>query len=920
MDNMQKRIHILLLVLLSASLRLLAQSCGASGMVVDAETGETLPMVQIFFIDPNSTGGKTQTRYGTTSDLDGQFSLSNNAGYNTIHFQMIGYKTEMLTLRKGQTRENLKIKMHPDVYGLQDIVVTPKHRKREYKKKGNPAVLLMEQVIAHKDSGIVQSGAVGKTEGHHYTATTYDRMSFAMDNFHPNFNKGIWKTFNFIEKYIDTTSVYPSLTMSIREHLGKEYYQLKPHREKKVIEKKRIFGIEDVVGSSVFQENVDAVFRDVDLREDDLNMLFNRFVSPLNKSIATTFYQFYIMDTVLIDGYSCVDMAFVPVNSESYGFTGHLYIVNDSTYKIKRYAINIPPAINLNFVSDFSIECSYEQLGEEAGTNEGLWYPERTTTYAKFYIFDRKTGVLARQTKIYTDFDFTSEIEASRFSPFATTDPSGRTGPVRVPSAFWDTLRPEPLTRYETAVSDLVKEFEANPLFNRLAQTVNALSTGFIGTAPIERRDSSKWDFGPIYSTYSWNSQEGSRLRIGGMTTPALNPRFYLQSYVAYGFGDKRPKGGATFIFTPEKHRWYPYDSKTQHFLRIGLQYDMEEPGQLQDGWLRDNIFRSIPTSKPGMINAMYVAHAKAEYEKEWNNHLALHVGFDYTNVEAAGGLSFDRIRKTGDMGEYSAYRFSRYNNYEAFVRLKYSPGHSLSRDRMGKESQFDLNHDAPVLSVIHTFGYLDDRSSGGNGFIFNRTEAQFDKRFWFSAFGCLDVRLMTGMVWQKVPFTKLFAPQSNTSIFLAERNFNLMQPMEFLFDEYVALYTTYYFKGWILNRIPGINRLKLRGVVSFSGIYGGLTDKNNPYKNQNEGLYLFPNNAKFDDQGQYVSGTTSSPIGKLPYMELTAGLENIFKVLRIDYVRRLTYNEYTLPDGIHTRKRAAWGRNGVKISVKFSL
>ena len=76
------------------------------------------------------------------------------------------------------------------------------------------------------------------------------------------------------------------------------------------------------------------------------------------------------------------------------------------------------------------------------------------------------------------------------------------------------------------------------------------------------------------------------------------------------------------------------------------------------------------------------------------------------------------------------------------------------------------------------------------------------------------------------------------------------MKPMEFMMDEYVALYATYFFKGWILNRIPGINKLKLRGIVSFSGIYGGLTKKNNPFLETGSGLYEFPQNVTFDDQG----------------------------------------------------------------------
>ena len=174
--------------------------------------------------------------------------------------------------------------------------------------------------------------------------------------------------------------------------------------------------------------------------------------------------------------------------------------------------------------------------------------------------------------------------------------------------------------------------------------------------------------------------------------------------------------------------------------------------------------------------------------------------------------------------------------------------------------------------------------------------------------------------------------------------------------DEYVSLFATYYFKGWILNRIPGINKLKLRGVVSFAGIYGGLTKKNNPYleRVENSGLYEFPHSElddkAFDNYGYINDGyRTSSPIGKLPYMEITAGFENILKFIRIDYVRRITYNDYELPykiqkmepinpdqpslgfqpavdeNGqpimINARRRiGAWGRNGVKITFRLAL
>ena len=898
------------------------QRTSISGVVVDGDTGETLPFVQIYFLKSTTNKGMVPSEIGTTTNLDGYFTLSNTEGYNTLNFQMLGYKTEMLTLRKGQNRKDVKIKMTPDVYGLQDIVVTPKNRKRDYKRKGNPAVELIKNVIANKENHSVRTAD-------QYTAQTYSRMSFALDNIKVNWNKPFWKNFLFVQKYIDSTGVYPSVTISIREHISEEYFQRKPHREKKILQKKRIFGVEDMVSSGSFQENVNAIFKDVDINDNSMNLLFNRFVSPLSSTLAVTFYQYYIMDTIMVDGYPCIDLAFVPVNSESYGFTGHLYIVNDSTYRLKKYAINVPPDINLNFVSNYSVEHSYKQL------ENGLWAPDRTSTYAKFYVFNNKRGILARQTKIYTGWDLETPIPKETFSSFTANEvESNDSTAQRLGAAAWDTLRPEPLTRYENSVYELVQEVTAQPKLASMIAAVNALTTEFVATTPAKDLDLSKFDIGPIYQFVSWNMLEGVRVRVGGVSTARLHDQFFFRGYVAFGTKDLRPKYNGTLIYTFDKHKNQPYDG-LRHHLQLSAQYDVEEPGQLTDVIRRDHILMSIPTSTPTLGFDQYVFHANVEYMKEWRNKFSIKTSFDFSNNEAAGALRYDRVDWTPNISATdttwtkTTTPIGSYRDYEGKIEFRYSPGSRVYIDRMGIESPFALEKDAPTIKLIHSIGFLDDRHNGGNGFFYNRTEAMFDKRFWFSAFGHLDLRVQTGMIWQKVPFTKLYLPQTSTSIFLAQRSFNLMKPMEFLMDEYVSLFATYYFKGWILNRIPGINKLKLRGVVSVAAIYGGLTKKNNPFIESGNGLYEFPQSATYDDKGYWVAGRTSSPIGKLPYIEITAGFENILKFIRIDYVRRITYNDYELPfmvpnaqgEMIPARRRIpAWGRNGVKITFRLAL
>ena len=940
-------LYFLLALAASAFSQATPQRTSMSGIVVDAESGETLPFVQVYFLKPTTNKGMVASSIGTTSDLEGHFSISTTSGYTMLNFQMMGYKTTTITLRAGEERSGVTVKLEPDVYSLQDVIITPKNKKRDYRRRGNPAVELIKNVIANKNEHSVQTLD-------HYTAQSYTRVSFALDNIQVNWEKPFWKSFAFVQKYIDTTGVYPNVTVSIRENLTDEYYQRKPRKEKKILQKNRVFGVEDLISYGSLHENIKELFKDIDINHNSMNLLYNRFVSPLSSTVATTFYQYYIMDTIMVDGYPCIDLAFVPVNSESYGFTGHLYIVNDSTYRIKRYAINIPPEINLNFASNYTIEHNYVQL------ENGLWAPDRTTTYAKFYIFNKKKGMIARQTKIYTHWDLESPIPQDIFSSMTADEvETNDSMAVHYGAAAWDTLRPEPLTKYENSVYQLVQEVTAVPKLASAIAAVNAITTEFVATTPARDIDLSKFDFGPIYNFVSWNMLEGVRLGIGGASTAKLHDQFFFRAHTAFGLKDLRPKYNATFVYTFDKHKRQPYDG-LRHHLQLSAQYDVEEPGQMTDVIRRDNILMSIPTSTPTLGFSQYVFHAKLEYMKEWKNMLSVKTSFDFSNNEAAGALQYNRVdySMSDASGQYrsSLSPIGQYRNYEAMVELKYSPGSQLYIDRMGIESPFAMDKDAPTFQLTHYVGYLDDRHNGGKGYVYNRTEALVDKRFWFSAFGMLDVRLQGGYIWQQVPFTKLYIPKSSTSIFLAQRSFNLMKPMEFMMDYYVGLYATYYLKGLILNRIPGIKKLQLREVISFSAIYGGLTPKNNPYHAAagNSGLYDFPHTAFTngqDAQGDvnYIDGVaymrddfrSSSPMGQLPYMELTVGLENILKFIRIDYIRRLTYNDYELPykvpqmngagnavldeNGepvmINVRRRmGAWGRNGVKLTVRFSF
>lgn len=917
-----------------------------TGKVVEAGTGEVLPFTQIYF---------EGTQIGTTSDMNGKFEIQNERDLITICFRMLGYKTKVMTVKPGRTT-NLFVVLEPSTMELEDVIVTPKKSREKYRRKGNPAVDLIKNVIANKDRNRVGHGDT-------YKVQSYEKLVMALEPFDYNLDKNaFWRDFKFLENYVDTmafedgvlvidsghvhidslqigedttivnidsivivrneevadTNKTTILTMSLRETMAEEYVQTSPRKERKVIYAKRWEGLDELLDNGTMSSNLQAMFQPMDIFANDINLMLNRFVSPLSSSLAVSFYHYYIMDTILIEGTKCVDLAFVPVNSESFGFTGHLYIAADSTYALKRYKINVPPHINLNWLSHMSVRETFQQLPD------GKWASEEVNTHVRFAVRKKsKHNIYARQTRHFSNYEVGVPIPDSLF--YMAGDEVTLKDAKKVPDTAWDTMRPIELTQKELLVRNLQSELMSVPKFHALVNTVNILIQEFIPTSA--NADSSKWDFGPIFNSFCYNEQEGCRLRIGGMTTANLNPHWYTYVYGAYGFTDQRFKGSVTALYSFNKKEYFPYES-LRHYIALQLSYDLEELGQTYRVLDRDNIFMSIKfnySPKP----MQYIGRIRLKYEKEWANQFSILTWFDFMNNQPNGSLGAGnpqwaapnaarspltlRYMKRLEDGSYIERPF--YHDAQWTFQLRYSPGGYIYNDRQGIESPFNLWKDAPVFRFTNEMGYiLEDK------YFYNRIQLSAEKRIWLSAFGHLDVTGDVGYIAtnSKVPFTKLFIPTSNTSILMDPKAFNLMQPMEFLMDRYVSVHMTYYLKGWIINRIPGLNKLKLRGILSYHMLAGYLGDRNNPFKT--DGLYDLPYSytVSMGDAAVPVQARTDFSDGKysyMPYMEITAGIENIFKLIRIEYVRRLTH--LTAPGG---QKLGPWQRNGIRITLRVAM
>ena len=855
--------YIILIALLQAVAGIFlshAQSfTSASGIVKDSITGEPLPFVSVYF-DGSTIGAMT--------DDNGTFTLQNNQGYTKLAAASLGYDTKFIDLKPGKQNDNLEVLLKPTAFEISEVVVKPKREK--YTRKDNPAVELIKKVIAHKNDNRIEAKPEYQTE-------VYEKLSLSLDNFNPNLDKNKFlKKFKFIKNYLDTSEFNgkPILTVSVRENLSDFYYRKSPKAEKTIVRAKRMQGIDKTLddGGGI-TSNLEEIFKSINIFDNNIPILLNRFVSPLSSTLATTYYHYYIMDTLDVGGDKCVDLAFVPANSESYGFTGRLYITLDGNYAVKKVLLNTPANINLNWVDKLRIEQEFKQMPDST------WVLDQENTFVNFYVVKGTQQLYAHQLRNYDNYNFNVQNADSVF---------GLLGALHVlpeataqPDTFWTHNRPIPLKEKEDALKDLLGQLRKVPAFNAIIKTAEILITGYIPTANDKKV--TKFDFGPMNTTFSANHLEGFRMRVGGMTTANLNPYWFASGYLAYGTNDRKIKYNLKLTHSFTKKEYHEGENPVNNLSFI-QEYDVYTPGQDFLFTSKDNIFVAWKVGEP-VTKMQYIRKSVLQYEKEWLNGLTWKSWIMNQNNEAAGTLQYIKRDESGNL-----YHIKDFTTSEIGTQLRFAPGERAYNGRSGKESVFNLSKDAPVFKLSHQLGI---KGVLGGDYNYNHTEISAEKRIWLSSFGHIDAQVKAGKVWDKVPFPLLILPNTNQSVTIQPEAFHMMNALEFVTDQYVSFNATYYLKGWILNRIPGIKWLRLREVLSFNMIYGGLTDKNNP--TLTPGLFLLPDGTQ--------------PLGSTPYMECSVGLENIFKILRIDYYRRLTYLDH--PD---------IKKGGIRIALRFTF
>ena len=832
----------LLFLLLGCCISVSAQNI--QGVVTDSLTNDPIPYLSVFY------EGKG---VGSITDNDGHYKVETRKGWNKLTFSAVGYVTKVVNIIPGVTK-NLNVRMRPDDIMLDEVVVKPKREK--YSRKNNPAVELMKKVIAHKNNNKL-------SENDYYQYNKYQIITLSLNYLTPEMLVyGMYKKMPFLKDQIELCEETNKfiLPISVDETASQKIYRKHPKSEKTIIKGMSSTGVNELFATGDMLSTVlKDVFTDVNIYDNDIRLLQYPFISPISSSDAISFYKFYIMDTTFVDKDKCFHLTFVPNNSQDFGFTGHLYVLADSSYTVKKCTMNLPKKSGVNFVDNMDIIQEFEQLPN------GEWVLKTDDMIVEMTLMKIMQGFQIRRTTRYSDYAF-DELPQQLFkrkgAEIKEADAMMRG------DDFWNQYRPVPLTQTESSMDMLVKRLEQMPGFKYVIFVLKAFIENFVETGTKD--NPSKVDIGPVNTMISNNYIDGLRLRMSAQTTANLNPHLFFKGYYAYGFKDHRSKymGEVEYSFNKKEYlpREFPKNSIT-----FSYQYDVMSPTDKFLKTDKDNVFVSFKTSTVDQMS--YVRNIALKYENETQFGLKTTVEVKHSTDEPTGGLAYI----TNDDQKTLVPEIQ---TMEASLAFRYAPGETFVNT---KQRRIPVSFDAPVFTLSHTTGF---KGVLGGEYNFNLTEVGLYKRFWFSSWGKIDMFVKGGAQWNKVPFPLLIMPAANLSYILQRETFNLINNMEFLNDRYASLDVSWDLNGKIFNRIPLLKKLKWREAIGFKMLYGHLTDKNNPMKHPGDSeLFLFPTR-----DGRPTSFVMDP---KTPYMECSVGIHNIFKILHIDYVRRLNYLDH---------------------------
>ena len=529
----------------------------------------------------------------------------------------------------------------------------------------------------------------------------------------------------------------------------------------------------------------------------------------------------------------CYQIKFKSKRPQELCFSGNIWI-SDSTWAVKRLEMSIPKEANINFINAANIVQEFTQV-------DSTWMLSKDRLVIDFAMNKSQVGIYGRKTTSYKDFKINQpkEVKFYEFGDKIVVEDNA----AKKSDAFWNASRHDSLSVREQKIYHMIDTIKTLPVYRTWVDILTIFVSGY--------KVVNNFEIGPYFNLLSYNRVEGPRLRFGGRTSSKFSRWYELEGYVAYGTKDERFKyslGFKSFI------------TKKPHRQLVGMTYksDYEILGQSQNGFSQDNLFASLFRTNP-LTNLTRVDKTEAWYEREWVDGLTSRISLTGRTITPLIANTYTYLKNDG-----SVVTKENIKNTEVRVNVRFAYKEKFIS---GDFSRISLGTKWPVMQVNYS-------KSLQNAF---RGEYDYqkvvlnvaDRIRLISLLGYTDYTAEVGKIFGAVPFPLMELHGGNETYVYDYMSFNMMRYYEFASDQYASVGLFHHFEGLLFNKIPLIKKLKWREVVTCKALWGSVNEKNRR-------TLIFP--------------TTLNSLNDEPYVEVSAGIENIFKVFRVDALWRSTY------------------------------
>ncbi len=658
-----------------------------------------------------------------------------------------------------------------------------------------------------------------------YNKLEVDLKNFKADKLKKNF---ILKSFSFVFDNIDSTSEKePFLPAYLIENLSDYAYQRNPKKFRETIKASQTKGFKN----ESINKLLGVMNQNVNIYNNYVNVMDKDFISPFNDN-GDTYYNFNVPDTQMVNGVKVFHFTFTPKRPGQNTFRGDAWVISQ-TFQIEKITMFIGKDANINFIDRLSIFQEFRAI------NDTVYFLTRDKFFADFKTLGKNSlTLIGRKTTSYKDIVFNSDSISNIFKEQHIEElVNTKKDMSDYSDSAWNTLRHDTLSKNEKAIYNTIDRLLEMPKYQRLERNLKFLATGY--------RNIGNYEIGPWFNWISGNQWEGTRFRFDLGTNKHFNKNLYLHGYLAYGTRDKKIKGQAEayWIFKRESKRT---------LLHINYIKDIDN-GISQYGEVsQDNIF-TLGIRKPNTFRRFISTEAISfDANQDW--------GKGFSTQLFLSHRKFDPLLNLPLKSSFPVSSGESLTSFEIALKLRFA---YLEQFFEGDYFRYSLGTKYPVVELMVTKGIPGVFNSAYSYTKLSATVKDFMK---ISPLGTLSYKVYAGQIFGTLPFTYLEIHPGNDLFYYNKSTFNLMNRFEYVSDKYAGFNVEHNIGSGIFRFTPLTRKLKWRQFWTVKTLWGSINTENKKVNNST--------GFKFLNGGNYT--------------EIGTGIDNIFRVFRVDFVWRL--------------------------------